>query len=111
MKFTLEQHLHESSPSFAALIQDNIKALNKVLQIDEARVRIERNTESSPPFRLAAHLVTPGPDVSAEAVDHTPRAALQKLVAQLISRIDHRNQKRDQRLHGPVKTARKQGRA
>ena len=108
MKFTIEQHSHESSPSFLSLIQENLKTLGKALRIDEARVRIERNMESSPPFRVTAHLVTPGPDVSGEAVDHTPRAALHKLVAQLADRIGQRNQKRDQRLYGPMKTARKQ---
>jgi ribosome-associated translation inhibitor RaiA len=75
------------------------------LRIDEAHVLVERRLEASPPFRIAAHLVTPGPDVFAEGVDHTLRAALQKTIAQLEARIDHRHLKRAQRGQNQFKTA------
>jgi ribosome-associated translation inhibitor RaiA len=104
MKLTLKHQSHQSSPSFAALIKERIGFLAKVLRIDEARTLVERRTESSPPFRLAAQLVTPGPDVFAEAADHTLRAALHKLVKQLKGRIEHRRQKRAKRLReSPLK--------
>lgn len=96
MKLLLQQISHEASPAFKDLLTERLGCLSKSLQIDEARVTIER-MESSPPFRMTAHLVTPGPDVTAEALDHTLRAALQKLFEGLSERISHRNQKRDRR--------------
>ncbi|MEI6873343.1 MAG: HPF/RaiA family ribosome-associated protein [Verrucomicrobiota bacterium] len=104
MKLRLEQRSHQISTTFKALLQERISSLKNVLQIDEARVTVERRAEASPAFRVAAHLVTPGPDVSAEAVDHTLGAALRKLFEALRQRIGHRNQKRDHRNHGgPIK--------
>ncbi|NBV86064.1 MAG: hypothetical protein EBS01_07335 [Verrucomicrobia bacterium] len=100
MKLRLKQHSHQIPITFKALLRQRLETLTNALRIDEAHVTVERRSEASPAFRLAAHLVTPGPDVSAEAVDHTLGAALQKLVAALRQRIGHRNQKRDQRSHG-----------
>ena len=105
MKLILQHRHHQPSPSFTELVQKQIESLSEALQIDEARILIERRLESSPPFRVSAHLVTPGPDVLAEAVDHTLRAALQKLIADLESRIDHRHQKRARRKQNNFKSA------
>jgi len=104
MKLTIQHRQHQPSESFAALVTKQIEALREALQIDEARVLIERRLESSPPFRISAHLVTPGPDVLAEAVDHTLRAALKKLIEELESRIDHRHAKRARRKQSHFKT-------
>lgn len=98
MKLRIQHHNHQPSPSFTALISSQLESLQPALQIDEAHFRIERHLESSPPFRVTAHLVTPGPDIQAEAVDHTLHAALHKLVAELSARIDHRHQKRARRV-------------
>lgn len=103
MKFILTHRHHEPSPSFIALVKQRIESLREALQIDEAHVLLERQPEASPAFRVTAHLVTPGPDVFAEAVDHTLRAALDKMIGQLEARIDHRHQKRARRGPGPLK--------
>lgn len=97
MKFILTHHHHDPSPSFIALVKQRIESLSEALQIDEAHVLLERRLEASPVFRIGAHLVTPGPDVCAIAVDHTLRAALDKMIVQLEARIDHRHQKRARR--------------
>ena len=94
MKLILKHSNHQPSPSFTELLKKHLEPLREGLQIDEAHVFLERRLEASPPFRITAHLVTPGPDVFAEAVDHTLRAALNKMTAQLEARIDHRHQKR-----------------
>jgi ribosome-associated translation inhibitor RaiA len=87
-------HLHHApSPSLAALIERRIEFLGKSLRIDEARVTVERRLASSPAFRFSAHLVTPGPDVYAEALDHTLRAAIHKTVSELENRIASRKQR------------------
>ncbi len=98
MKLHIKHRLHQPSPTFSALVASQLESLSPALQIDEARVLIERRLEASPPFRIAAHLVTPGPDIHAEGVDHTLRAALQKLVASLSGRIQDRHAKRARRL-------------
>ena len=96
---------HSSSASFTALIEQHLKEIGKSLQIDEARVVIERRLEASPPFHISAHLVTPGPDVFAEAMDHTLRAALLKTVGQIEVRIAHKRTKRAGRLQRHTKAA------
>lgn len=98
MKLRLTHRHHRPSESFTALVNERLESLREALHIDEARVLIERRTEASPPFRVSAHLVTPGPDIEEEAVDHTLRAALEKLIGQLNARIDHRHQKRARRV-------------
>ncbi len=102
MKVILTHHLHQPSPSFIALIKQRLESLRETLQIEEARVLIERRIEESPAFRVTAHLVTPGQDVVAEAVDHTLRAALGKMFGKLEAPIDHRQQKRSRRVPNPV---------
>lgn len=94
MKLILTHRHHQPSPSFTALIKQRLEGLHEALDIDEARVFLERRLEGSPAFRVSAHLVTPGPDVCAEAVDHTLRAALGKLFGKLEARIDYRHRKR-----------------
>jgi ribosome-associated translation inhibitor RaiA len=105
MKLTLIHRHHKPSASFTSLIERHLKEMSKSLRIDEAHILIERQLEASPPFRMSAHLVTPGPDVFAEANDHTLRAALQKMVDQIGARINHRDQKRAQSARSHFKTA------
>lgn len=80
------------------MLREQLKAIANARQIDEAHILIERRIEDSPPFRIAAHLLTPGPDLFAEAVEHTLRAALQKVVAQIEAEIARRMQKRARNL-------------
>lgn len=96
MKLTLRHTHHQPSPQFTALIETEIRALEPALRIDEAKVSIERQ-ETSPPFRISAHLVTPGPDVCADASDHTLRAALRKLIRNIREKISHRSGRRGRR--------------
>jgi len=104
MKLILKHHHHQPSASFIALVNHCLESLRADLRIDEARLFLERRLEASPAFRVSAHLVTPGPDVFAEAVDHTLHAALQKTIVQLKSRIGHRHLKRARRAQNHFKT-------
>ena len=97
MKLRIQHLHHQPSASFEALIRANIEALGEEQQIDEARVLVEQRPEARPAFRIAVHLVTPGPDVEAEATDHTLLAALHKAIAQLAASIVHRCDKRERR--------------
>ena len=97
MKLTLTHLNHAPSASIVEMIDKDLKALQPDLQIDEARVHLERSLTDSPPFSVSFHLVTPGPDVIVQATDHTLRAALIKAVAAVRGKIDHRNLKRVRR--------------
>jgi ribosome-associated translation inhibitor RaiA len=98
MKLTV-QHFHIRSTDIAdRVIEERIIALRSRLQIDEANVRLEHRREISPAFHVHVHLVTPGPDVLAEGRDHTIRAAIEKVMADLEQKITFRWLKRTQRV-------------
>lgn len=106
MKLTLKHLNHQPSMSLIELLEKELEALMPDLHIDEARVLFERRLDASPPFRVAFHLVTPGPDVVVEAADHTLRAALRKTVDSARAKIGRRHLKRAQRrVTGQVITA------
>lgn len=99
MKTLIRHFNHQPSVSFTAHLEKELHAFTEMRQIDEARVTLEHLLEASPPFRVALHLVTPGPDFTAEAVDHTLRAALAKAVAELHDKIEDRGANRTRRAH------------
>lgn len=72
-------------------VKKQILALEPLRQIDEAKVQIARDRDMSPPFRVHVHLVTPGPDIAAEARDHTLVAALGKVVKRITEEIQRRS--------------------
>ncbi len=94
MKLVLRHVNHHPSRSLTELLDKELDALRGELRIDEARVCFERLEDASPPFRVAMHLVTPGPDVVVEATDHTLRVALLKAVEEIRSKLVHRRRKR-----------------
>lgn len=97
MKLILKRLNHEPSASLIDLLKQELASLSPQLQIDEAHVLLERRDEASPPFRVAMHLVTPGPDVETETMDHTLRAAMAKAFEEVRDKIGHRHQKRARR--------------
>ena len=97
MKLTLSHRNHAPSKSIVEMIENELKSLLPDLQIDEARVRLERSLTDSPPFSASFHLVTPGPDVIVKSSDHTLRAAILKAFDRIAGKIGHRRAKRMQR--------------
>ncbi len=75
-------------------VKKQMLALGPLRQIDEAQVQIVREREVSPPFRVHVHLVTPGPDIAAEARDHTFAAAFSKVIKTVTEEIKKRAAKR-----------------
>ncbi|HEY9174052.1 MAG TPA: HPF/RaiA family ribosome-associated protein [Verrucomicrobiae bacterium] len=98
MKLTLQHLCVRSTDQLDGWVESRILSLQDRLQIDEANVRLECCFQTSPPFAVHVHLVTPGPDVFAEGRDHTLRAAFGKVMAELETKIAGREQKRTQRL-------------
>jgi ribosome-associated translation inhibitor RaiA len=97
MKLKLTHRNHAPSKSIVELIDKELKSLEPDLQIDEARVHLERSLTDSPPFNASFHLVTPGPDVIVKSNDHTLRAAILKALRRIADKIGHRHAKRSQR--------------
>jgi ribosome-associated translation inhibitor RaiA len=101
------QHLNlRSRDGLDRWVEEQILALGEARRIDEAHVRLECRFETSPPFAVRVHLVTPGPDVFAEGRDHTLRAAFAKAMAQLREKITRRATQRMQRLKSNLKALR-----
>ncbi len=96
MKIVAQYLNHKPSASFAEHLEKELRCFGAIRQIDEARASLEVHPEISPQFRVSLHLVTPGPDFMAEAVDHTMRAALGKAINELHEKIENRlaNRKR-----------------
>jgi ribosome-associated translation inhibitor RaiA len=93
------QHLNiRSHDALDAWVEEQIFALGRVRQIDEANVRLVHLVSESPAYQVHVHLVTPGPDISAESRDHTPQAAFTKAMTQLREQITPSTTKRLQRL-------------
>lgn len=97
MKLTLTHRNHAPSKSIIEMIQNELKSVLPDLQIDEARVHLERSLTDSPPFSASFHLVTPGPDVIVSSTDHTLRAAVLKAFQCIADKIEHRKAKRARR--------------
>src|SRR5512146_3164635 len=93
MKLTLYHLNIRSTHEVDSLLEEGILSLEPRLQIDEAHVRLERQWELSPAYRVAIHIVTPVPDLQAEGRDHTIRAAIGKALADLEDRLQHREHK------------------
>ena len=98
MKLITQHHKVRSTDELDSLVEERILAFESRLQIDEARVRLECNWEESPSFRVAIHIVTPGPDLLAEGRDYTLHAAIGKAVAHLEDRLRERSRKPLRRL-------------
>ncbi len=102
MKLTVQHHHLRSSDELDSLIENHILALQARMQIDEAHVRLECRFEESPAFSVRVHLVTPGPDVFAERRDHTIRAAIEKVMADVEAKIGSRFEKRRWRIRSNI---------
>jgi ribosome-associated translation inhibitor RaiA len=95
---TILKHLGRPTAGFS--VKKITARLERILsrrRIDEARVTIGNHPECSPPFVVAMHLVTPGPDLFAQARDHTPEAAMRKAVSKIEEDILQREMKRETR--------------
>ncbi len=78
-------------------VEQQVLALGRLRQIDEANVKLACHPEISPAYQVKVHLVTPGPDVFAEGTDHTLRAAFTKVMSQLREKIANREAKRSRK--------------
>jgi hypothetical protein len=90
VKLKLTHRNHVPSPFIVEMLENELKALQADLKIDEARVHLERSLTESPAFSVSFYLVTPGPDVQVRATDHTLRAAVTNAFARVSTKIGKR---------------------
>ena len=104
MKLIVRHYGIRSANSFDALIEQRIHGLEDRLHIDEADVCLERRREMSPAFRVYVHLATPGPNLMAQSQDHTMRAAIDKVIAELDRQITSRSINRERRIRSNLQS-------
>ena len=80
------------------LIEQSLNALRRLIPISNARVVLEQQRDTSPAYRVFAHLAVPGPDVHAAASDHTLLAAWRKLAENLNQQFQLRRARQQLRL-------------
>ena len=97
MRLNLQHFCIASTDELDSWVERQILALGQLRRIDEANIRLARRVGVSPAFEARVHLVTPGPDVRAEGLDHTIEAAFAKAMAELREKIGHLDLKRSRR--------------
>lgn len=90
----------------AALIEDRLRRLGRLVRIGTATIRVEHRRDAAPPIHIHAHLEIPGPDLRAAGADHTGTAAWLKVLRTLERQITHRLAKRTDGARSAVKRCR-----
>jgi ribosomal subunit interface protein len=97
MKILLKYFGLNARASWRGLVEAQLRRLEDLAAIGSAQVTLERQMESTPAFRVMTLLEVPGPDVHAEARDHTLQAALLKVIRDLERQIRSRKNRRTER--------------
>jgi len=78
-------------------LQQPLERLETHIPINAAAVVVEHDGNNAPGFRGFVLLAVPGPDIHAEARDHTLEAAWLKVTAALRRQIEQRKARQDAR--------------
>ena len=97
MKILLQYCGLNARAFWRGLVEGQLRRLEGLAAIASARVTLEWRRETKPAFRVLTLLEVPGPDVHAEARDHTLQAALLKVVKDLERQIRSRRSRRAER--------------
>jgi len=81
-----------------ALFEPRLAQLQSQVSVDSAVVVVDRSRNGGAAFAVRVHLAVPGPDIHAEACDHTLQAAWRKVCNKLEKQIEHRKTKQASRL-------------
>src|SRR5215813_8814790 len=71
-------------------LEQTLEELQVLISISDAAVVLEHERDSAPAFRVLVLLAVPGPDIHAEARDHTLDAAWLKVITRLRKQIRQR---------------------
>ena len=98
MKLRVQARGMRNNGGLDLLIAQSLNALRRLIPISNARVVLEQQRDTSPVYRVFAHLAVPGPDVHAAASDHTLLAAWRKLAENLTRQFQLRTARQQLRL-------------
>ena len=99
MKLEFRLRGWKNSASLRQLVERHLERLADLAAISTAEVVLVRSPAATPAWTARAHLQVPGPDLRAEASDHTVEAAWRKVLAALHGEIGRRHERR--RLRSP----------
>jgi ribosomal subunit interface protein len=71
-------------------LEKQLERLHNLIPVSTAEIVLERERDGAPAFRAHVHLAVPGPDIHAEARDHTLEAAWLKVTTALRQQIERR---------------------
>jgi ribosomal subunit interface protein len=97
MKILLRYYGLNARAAWRGLVEAQLRKLESLAAIASAQVTLEWQQQVKPAFRVFTLLEVPGPDVHAEARDHTLQAALLKVVRDLERQIRSRRNRRAER--------------
>jgi len=85
------------SASSRLRLQQSLRRLQSLTAISAAAVVLEYERNNAPAFRVFALLAVPGPDIHAEARDHTLEATWLKVISALSRQIEQRKSRQEVR--------------
>ena len=89
--------LNDNSDLRRRLLQP-LERLQSLISISAAAVVLEQRRDEAPSFRAFVSLAVPGPDIHAEARDHTLEAAWLKVITELRKQIEQRKARQGTRV-------------
>jgi ribosome hibernation promoting factor len=93
MKIQFHIHGLNISARVRNYLRESLERLQSLIPITNAAVVLEHRWDNAPTFRAFALLAVPGPDIHAEAREHTLEAAWLKVTAALRKQIEQRKAK------------------
>jgi len=90
MKINLQCIGANLQPIWRNQMERQLKRVETVASISAVNVALEQRRELKPHFHLRVLLAVPGPDIHAEAGEHTFQAALLKVIRELLRQIKTR---------------------
>ena len=88
------------NPGFRRRFEQTLEGLQRLISVSVAAVVLEHRRDDLPPFRAYACLAVPGPDIHADARDHTLEAAWLKVTTALRRQIVQRKSRQAARVKG-----------
>jgi ribosomal subunit interface protein len=90
MKIQFRIHGLNANASLRDWLGKQLERLHVLIPVSTAEVVLERKQNNAPAFHAHVHLAVPGPDIHAEARDHTLEAVWLKVANNLRQQIERR---------------------
>lgn len=98
MKLDFRLRGWKSNAQIRGFVEKQLERLPRIGPVSNAQVVLVRSRAETPAWTASAHLAVPGPDLKAEARDHTFEAAWRKVMDLLHDQIEERRERRRHRL-------------